>query len=48
MVAVPHGVPGMHVNALMPSGALQLEPLSGQHQMTGIAVEVNVALQGCT
>jgi formate dehydrogenase len=42
-VVVPHGVPGRNVNALMPSGVTQLEPLSGQHRMTGIAVQVTVA-----
>ncbi len=47
-VVVPHGVPGMNVNALMPGGAMQFESLSGQHQMAGIVVEVNVAPQGCT
>ena len=39
-VVVPYGVPGMNVNALIPSGVTQLEPLSGQHYMTGIAVQV--------
>ena len=47
-VVVPHGVPGMNVNALMPSGITHLEPLSGQHRMTGIAVQVVAAPQGCT
>ena len=47
-VVVPHGVPGMNVNALMPSGVTHLEPLSGQHHMTGIAVQVTLAPQGCT
>jgi anaerobic selenocysteine-containing dehydrogenase len=46
-VVVPHGVPGMNVNALMPSGVTHLEPLSGQHRMTGIAVQVT-APQDCT
>jgi hypothetical protein len=46
-VVVPHGVPGMNVKALMPSGVTQLEPLSGQHRMTGIAVQVTVAPQNC-
>jgi formate dehydrogenase len=45
-VVVPHGVPGMNVNALMPSGVTHLEPLSGQHRMTGIAVQVTLAPQG--
>jgi formate dehydrogenase len=44
-VVVPHGVPGMNVNALLPSGVAHLEPLSGQHRMTGIAVQVTVAPQ---
>jgi len=43
MCVVPHGVPGMNVNALMPTGMTMLEPLSGQHRMTGIAVQVTVA-----
>ena len=47
-VVVPHGVPGINVNALMPSGVTHLEPLSGQHRMTGIAVQVTVAPQDCT
>lgn len=42
-VVVPHGVPGMNVNALMPTGVTMLEPLSGQHRMTGIAVQVTPA-----
>jgi anaerobic selenocysteine-containing dehydrogenase len=44
-VVVPHGVPGMNVNALVPSGVTHLEPLSGQHRMIGIAVQVTVAPQ---
>jgi len=39
-VVVPHGVSGMNVNALMPTGVTMLEPLSGQHRMTGIAVRI--------
>jgi anaerobic selenocysteine-containing dehydrogenase len=46
-VVVPHGVPDMNVNALMPSGVTHLEPLSGQHRMTGIDVQVTVAPQSC-
>ena len=38
LVVVPHGVPGMNVNALIPSGVTMLEPLSGQHRMTGTPV----------
>jgi hypothetical protein len=40
IVVIPHGVPGLNVNALIPTGVTMLEPLSGQHQMTGIAVQV--------
>jgi formate dehydrogenase len=43
LVVVPHGVPGMNVNALIPSGATMLEPLSGQHRMTGMPVRVRRA-----
>jgi len=39
-IVVPHGVPGLNVNALIPSGAAHLEPLSGQHDMTGMTVQV--------
>jgi hypothetical protein len=46
-IVVPHGVPGINVNALMPSGMTHLEPLSGQHRMTGIAVQVTAAPQNC-
>jgi formate dehydrogenase len=42
-VVVPHGVPGMNVNALIPTGVEMLEPLSGQHYMTGITVQVSPA-----
>jgi formate dehydrogenase len=47
-VVVPHGVPGRNVNALMPSGVMQLDPLSGQHRMSGIAVQITPAPQSCT
>jgi hypothetical protein len=40
LVVVPHGVPGVNINGLIPSSADCLEPLSGQHWMTGIAVRV--------
>jgi hypothetical protein len=40
-VVMPHGVPGMNVNALIPTGVGMLEPLSGQHYMTGITVQVS-------
>ncbi len=41
-VVVPHGVPGLNVNALIPAGRARLEPLSGQHYMTGVPVQVSV------
>lgn len=40
-VVVPHGVPGLNVNCLIPSGQHAIERLSGQHIMTGIAVELS-------
>jgi len=43
IVVVPHGVPYMNVNALIPTGGAMLEPLSGQHRMTGIVVQVTRA-----
>jgi formate dehydrogenase len=39
-VVVPHGLPEANVNALIPSGLAMLEPVSGQHHMTGIPVRV--------
>jgi formate dehydrogenase len=45
IVVVPHGVPGVNVNALIPTGVTMLEPLSGQHWMTGIMVWVTRAPQ---
>ena len=47
-VVVPHGVPGMNVNALLPTGVEMLEPISGQHFMTGIAVRVTAVRQRTT
>jgi len=44
-VVIPHGVPGMNVNALLPTGVEMLEPISGQHFMTGIVVRVTVVCQ---
>jgi formylmethanofuran dehydrogenase subunit D len=41
VVVVPHGLPNANVNALIPSGAERLEPLSGQHRLTGIPVQVS-------
>ncbi len=40
LVVVPHGLPGVNVNGLIPSSPDRLEPLSGQHWMTGIPVRV--------
>jgi anaerobic selenocysteine-containing dehydrogenase len=42
-IVVPHGIATMNVNMLLPSGLAQLEPLSGQHWMTGIPVRVTPA-----
>ncbi len=39
-VVVPHGLSEMNVNALIPTGIEMIEPLSGQHRMTGIPVRV--------
>ncbi len=43
LVVVPHGLPGANVNGLIPSSLDRLEPLSGQHWMTGIPVHVTPA-----
>ncbi len=40
LVVVSHGLPGANVNGLIPSSLDRLEPLSGQHWMTGIPVQV--------
>jgi formate dehydrogenase len=39
-VVLPHGLPSVNVNALIPTGLDMLEPISGQHRMTGIPVQV--------
>jgi formate dehydrogenase len=39
-VVMPHGLPEGNVNALLPTGLEMLEPLSGQHRMTGIVVRL--------
>jgi anaerobic selenocysteine-containing dehydrogenase len=44
IIVVPHGLPDANVNALIPSGMGNIEPLSGQHRMTGIAVRVTSAV----
>jgi formylmethanofuran dehydrogenase subunit D len=46
LVVVPHGLPGINVNGLIPSSTDRLEPLSGQHWMTGIPVQVTPAPHG--
>ena len=40
MLIVPHGVPNHNINALIPSGVAYVEPLSGNHWMTGFPVTV--------
>jgi len=42
-VVVPHGVPGVNVNALIPAGPDTIERLSGMAMMTGIPVHVTRA-----
>ncbi len=39
-VVVPHGVHGLNINALIPAGADNIERVSGQLKMTGIAARV--------
>lgn len=39
-VVIPHGLPDLNVNTLIPSGVDAIERISGQHIMTGIAVDV--------
>ncbi|MEE2637542.1 MAG: molybdopterin-dependent oxidoreductase [Acidobacteriota bacterium] len=39
-IIIPHGLPDLNVNALIPSGVDAIERISGQHVMTGIAVDV--------
>lgn len=43
-VIVPHGLPDANVNALIPSGAAMVEPLSGNHLMTGVPVRASRAV----
>lgn len=40
LIVVPHGLSEANVNALIPSGIDMIEPLSGQHRMTGIPVRM--------
>ncbi|HWB74628.1 MAG TPA: molybdopterin-dependent oxidoreductase [Nannocystaceae bacterium] len=39
-VVVPHGLLEHNINAIIPTGAAAIERVSGQHVMTGIAVDV--------
>jgi formate dehydrogenase len=39
-IVVPHGLPGININALIPGGADRVERISGQLTMTGIAAQV--------
>ncbi len=39
-VVVPHGLPGINVNRLIPSDQRYIEPVSGMHQMSGHRVTV--------
>lgn len=42
-IVVPHGLPDLNINAVIPSGVAMTEPTSGQHRMTGVAVTVRGA-----
>jgi formate dehydrogenase len=42
-IIVPHGLPGVNVNALISSAADYIEPMSGMHQMVGHRVKVRPA-----
>ncbi|HJL15127.1 MAG TPA: molybdopterin-dependent oxidoreductase [Sandaracinaceae bacterium LLY-WYZ-13_1] len=42
-VVVPHGERAMNVNALLPAGPAQIEPVSGMLTMTGVPVDVQPA-----
>jgi formylmethanofuran dehydrogenase subunit D len=44
-VVVPHGLPDVNVNAVIPSGVAAVERISGQHWMTGVPVEVRAAAE---
>lgn len=39
-IIVPHGLPQVNINRLIPSGVKHIEPISGNHWMTGITVFV--------
>lgn len=40
-IIVPHGLPEININTLIPSGPTRIEPVSGNHWMTGIPVTIN-------
>lgn len=42
-VVVPHGLPELNVNALIPAGVQNIERVSGQLRMTGISARVTAA-----
>jgi len=42
-VVVPHGLPEVNLNRLLPAGVNAIEPLSGQLRMTAIPVQVTAA-----
>lgn len=42
-MVLPHGVVTANINALIPTGKGCFEPVSGQHRMSGIAVDVEPA-----
>ncbi|MCX4243930.1 molybdopterin-containing oxidoreductase family protein [Paraliomyxa miuraensis] len=44
-VVVPHGLPGLNINALIPAGVDRIERVSGQLVMTGISARV-IPIQG--
>jgi formate dehydrogenase len=41
-VVLPHGIPGLNFNDLVPTGAESIERLTGMSRMTGIAVQVEL------
>jgi formate dehydrogenase len=41
-IVVPHGIPGINFNVLVPTGDAAIDYLSGMHQMTAIPVKVEV------
>lgn len=45
-VVVPHGLPGLNINAVIPAGVDRIERVSGQLTMTGIAARVVAVAPG--